>query len=82
MRWWLPGSIGGVEGLVIFSVWFVRKQRHNVNERQGCVLVARSNRIFGCAMTVSNALTLGFKKIYESALAIERQELGLVAAQQ
>ena len=47
------------------------------------LLDALSNRIIGCAITVSNALGIGFlERVYENALAIELREAGLVVAQQ
>ena len=47
------------------------------------VLDALSNRIIGCALTVSKALGSGFlEKVYENALAIELQEAGLGVVQQ
>jgi GxxExxY protein len=47
------------------------------------VLDALSNRIIGCAITVSNALGIGFlEKIYENASAIELRESGLAVTQQ
>ena len=42
-----------------------------------------SERIIGCAYTVSNALGCGFlEKVYENALAHELRKAGLVLAQQ
>jgi GxxExxY protein len=47
------------------------------------VLDALSNRIIGGAITVSNALGIGFlERIYENALAIELREAGLAVTQQ
>jgi GxxExxY protein len=44
-------------------------------------LVTRT--IIGCAMTVSNALGVGFKeKVYENALVIELRKAGLTVKQQ
>jgi GxxExxY protein len=42
-----------------------------------------SERIIGCAMTVSNALGAGFlEKVYENALAHELRKAGLAVVQQ
>jgi GxxExxY protein len=42
-----------------------------------------SERIIGCAFTVSNSLGTGFfEKVYENALAHEMRKRGLVVAQQ
>ena len=47
------------------------------------VLDALSNRIIGCALTVSKTLGIGFlEKVYENALAIELREAGLDVVQQ
>ena len=46
-------------------------------------LDAISNRIIGCAFTVSNAFGTGFlEKVYENALAIELRLAGLATEQQ
>jgi GxxExxY protein len=46
-------------------------------------LDAISNRIIGCAFTVSNALGSGFlEKVYENALAVELRMAGLAVEQQ
>ena len=42
-----------------------------------------SNKIIGCALTVSNALGVGFlEKVYENALAHELRKAGLTVNQQ
>jgi GxxExxY protein len=47
------------------------------------VLNELSERIIGCAMTVSNALGTGFlEKVYENALAHELRKAGLAVVQQ
>lgn len=44
---------------------------------------ALSNRIIGCALTVSNTLGSGFlEKVYENALALELRQAGIAVAQQ
>jgi GxxExxY protein len=47
------------------------------------VLNDLTDRIIGCALTVSNALGAGFlEKVYENALAHELRKAGLAVAQQ
>jgi GxxExxY protein len=52
-------------------------------DESGAELNQLTEKIIGCAYTVSNKLGVGFlEKVYENALAIEIRKAGLSASQQ